>query len=185
MTIHQRAPLDGVLVDVVCTGRFYDFLEKRNGQWGIVRRQPIYEKDRLDPVDPSAVLKLDTDLLASFPKATATWAIYNPRMALPSKLICPVYEARRWKDCMPKARHGWLGRNDRACQSSCYPYRLPSSKFDPRTADCQPVYIFTECFIKSTKILAASGSFRFFRYARTTLHSISSSKGIARISGCW
>ncbi len=68
MTIHQRAPLDGVLVDVVCTGRFYDFLEKRNGQWGIVRRQPIYEKDRLDPVDPSAVLKLDTDLLASFPE---------------------------------------------------------------------------------------------------------------------
>jgi len=50
MTINQRAPLDGVLVDVVCFGRFYDFLEKRDGRWGIVRRQPIYEKDRLDPV---------------------------------------------------------------------------------------------------------------------------------------
>ena len=25
MTINQRAPVDGVLVDVVCTGRFFDF----------------------------------------------------------------------------------------------------------------------------------------------------------------
>ena len=54
MTIHQRAPVDGFRVDVVCFGRFYDFFEKRDGRWGIVRRQPIYEKDRLDPVDPSA-----------------------------------------------------------------------------------------------------------------------------------
>ena len=68
MTIHQRATVDGVPVDVVCTGRFYDFFEKREGLWGIVRRQPIYEKDRLDPVDPSAVLKLDAALLGRFPE---------------------------------------------------------------------------------------------------------------------
>jgi hypothetical protein len=68
MTINQRAPVEGVLVDVVCTGRFYDFFEKRKGRWGIVRRQPIYEKDRLDLVDPSAVLKLDAELLARFPE---------------------------------------------------------------------------------------------------------------------
>lgn len=68
MTISQRALVDGVLVDVVCTGRFYDFFEKREGRWGIVRRQPIYEKDRLDPVDPSAVLTLDAEWLARFPE---------------------------------------------------------------------------------------------------------------------
>ncbi len=68
MTISQRAEVDGVLVDVTCTGRFYDFFEKRNGRWAIVRRQPIYEKDRVDPVDPSAVLKLDPALLARFPE---------------------------------------------------------------------------------------------------------------------
>ena len=68
MTINQRAPVDGVLVDVVCTGRFYDFFEKREGRWGIVRRQPIYEKDRLDPVDPNAILKLDAGLLGRFPE---------------------------------------------------------------------------------------------------------------------
>lgn len=66
MTISQRAEVHGVTCDVVCTGRFYDFLERRQG-WGIVLRQPIYEKDRLDPVDPAANLALDPDLLARFP----------------------------------------------------------------------------------------------------------------------
>lgn len=68
MTINQRATVDGVLADVVCTGRFYDFFEKRNGRWGIARRQPIYEKDRLDPVDPSAEMRLDPELLERFPE---------------------------------------------------------------------------------------------------------------------
>jgi hypothetical protein len=67
MNIFQRAALDGVVVDVTCWGRFYDFFEKRDARWAIVRRQPIYEKDRLDPVDPSATLKLDSILLAKFP----------------------------------------------------------------------------------------------------------------------
>ena len=68
MTIHQRAALDGVPVDVACLGRFYDFFEKRDGRWAIVRRQPIYEKDRLDPVDPSAALTLDAAWLARYPE---------------------------------------------------------------------------------------------------------------------
>jgi hypothetical protein len=67
MTISQRAPVDGVVCDVVCTGRFYDFLEKRRGRWGLVLRRLIYEKDRIDPVDPAATLKLDAALLARFP----------------------------------------------------------------------------------------------------------------------
>ena len=73
MTISQRAPVDGVLCDVVCTGRFYDFFERKADatgtvRWGLVLRQPIYEKDRLDPLDPAASLKLDADLLAQFPE---------------------------------------------------------------------------------------------------------------------
>ena len=68
MTISQRADVDGVRCDVVCTGRFYDFVEKRAGRWGVVLRQPIYEKDRLDPLDPAAKLVLDRELLESFPE---------------------------------------------------------------------------------------------------------------------
>ena len=67
MTISQRGPIHGVECDVVCTGRFFDFLEKRKGKWGVVRRQPIYEKDRLDPVNPAAVLQLDEIKLKQFP----------------------------------------------------------------------------------------------------------------------
>ena len=52
---------------MVCTGRFYDFLERRDGRWGIVLRQPIYEKDRLDPVDPAARLELDPDTARAVP----------------------------------------------------------------------------------------------------------------------
>jgi len=68
MTISQRAQVHEVLCDVVCTGRFYDFFERRAGHWGLVLRQPIYEKDRIDPLDPAAVLKLDATLLSEFPE---------------------------------------------------------------------------------------------------------------------
>jgi hypothetical protein len=68
MTISQRGDVNGVLCDVVCTGRFYDFIDRRFGRWGMVLRQPIYEKDRVDPVDPAATLVLDQARLAEFPK---------------------------------------------------------------------------------------------------------------------
>lgn len=68
MTINQRASVHDVLVDVVCTGRMYDFMQKYEGRWVIRRRQPIYEKSRIDPVDPSATLQLDPNLLGSFPE---------------------------------------------------------------------------------------------------------------------
>jgi len=80
MTISQRAKVEDVLCDVVCTGRFYDFFEKRNGRWGLVLRQPIYEKDRLDPLDPSAKLTLDNDLLARFPEGYRHLAYLQTRI---------------------------------------------------------------------------------------------------------
>jgi hypothetical protein len=67
MTISQRALVHGVEVDVVCTGRFFDFFEHRDDRWAIVRRQPIYEQDRMDPVDPAASLTLDATKLSRFP----------------------------------------------------------------------------------------------------------------------
>ena len=67
MTISQRGEIDGIAVDVVCTGRFYDFCARHDGAWTIVRRQPIYEKDRLDAIEPGAIPALDPDLLGRFP----------------------------------------------------------------------------------------------------------------------
>jgi hypothetical protein len=68
MTISQRASVEGVVCDVVCTGRFYDLLEERDGRWGLVLRRCIYDKDRIDPVAAGSVLKLDPELLAAFPE---------------------------------------------------------------------------------------------------------------------
>ena len=89
MTISQRGPVEGVICDVVCTGRFYDFLEKRDGRWGLVLRQPIYEKDRIDPVSPSAKLDLDPDLLASFPEGYRHLAYLQTRIGYAVKRDMP------------------------------------------------------------------------------------------------
>src|SRR5207253_2700090 len=67
MTITQRARVHGVECDVVCTGRFYDFFERREGRWAIVLRQPIYEQDRLHVLDPASRLELDRAALERFP----------------------------------------------------------------------------------------------------------------------
>jgi hypothetical protein len=45
MTIAQRGQVHSVACDVVCTGRFYDFFARREARWGLVWRQPVYEKD--------------------------------------------------------------------------------------------------------------------------------------------
>ena len=62
-----RGALDGVEVDVTCYGRFYDRFVKQAGEWRIQKRVPIYEKDRLDPVDPSATLQLNPQELSIHP----------------------------------------------------------------------------------------------------------------------
>ncbi len=69
MTISQRALVHDVLVDVLCTGRFYDFFEKRAGRWAIVLRRLFYEKD--SPGSCRSIrysLKLDPKILAQFPE---------------------------------------------------------------------------------------------------------------------
>jgi len=89
MQIAQRGPVEGVVCDVVCTGRFYDFLEKRRGRWGLVLRQPIYERDRMSPVDPAAKVKLDKKLLARFPEGYRHLAYLQTRNGQTVKLGMP------------------------------------------------------------------------------------------------
>ena len=89
MTISQRAPVHEVLCDIVCTGRFYDFFERRAGRWAIVLRQPIYEKDHLDPVDPAASVALDSELLARFPVGYRHLAYAQTQIGYDVKLDMP------------------------------------------------------------------------------------------------
>jgi SnoaL-like domain len=90
MTISQRAEVDGVACDVLCTGRFYDFFEKRDERWAIVLRQPIYEKDRIDPIDPGTALKLDASLLVEFPEGYRHLAYAQTRIGFTIKRDMPM-----------------------------------------------------------------------------------------------
>jgi len=89
MTISQRALVHEVLCDVVCTGRFYDFLERDASRWALVLRQPIYEKDRLDPVDPAARLELDRAQLERFPEGYRHLAYLQTNIGYQVKMDMP------------------------------------------------------------------------------------------------
>lgn len=113
MTINQRAEVDGVPVDAVCTGRFYDFFAKRDDRWGIVRRQPIYEKDRLDPVEPGAgPLVLDADLLARFPEGYRHLAYLQTKAGFEVKLGLPGLRGPEVEKLYAEGR-AWLEGSER------------------------------------------------------------------------
>ena len=52
-------------------------------------RQPIYEKDRIDPVDPAARLALDQAKLARFPAGYRHLAYIQTRIGYTVKLDMP------------------------------------------------------------------------------------------------
>ena len=108
MTISQRASVDGVACDVVCTGRFYDFFERRNDVWAIVLRQPIYEKDRLDSVDPAVQLSLDATLLAQFPEGYRHLAYAQTRIGFTVKRDMPTLKGNE-VERLYAAGAAWLG----------------------------------------------------------------------------
>jgi hypothetical protein len=98
MTISQRGLVEGaggpVLCDVVCTGRFYDFVNRHDGRWKLLHRQPIYEKDRLDPVDPNAQLQLDAEMLAAMPEGYRHLAYIQTRIGYTVKMDMPMLKGR-------------------------------------------------------------------------------------------
>ena len=55
VTLFARAFIDGHEFDFQSLFRFFDLLERRDGVWRIFRRTGVYEKDRMDPVDPRGV----------------------------------------------------------------------------------------------------------------------------------
>jgi hypothetical protein len=110
MTISQRAEVHGVVCDVVCTGRFYDFLESRSGRWGIVLRQPIYEKDRLDPVDPAARLDLRAEQLARFPSGYRHLGYVQTELGFEVKRDMPGLTGPEVEDLYRRGRDWLAGR---------------------------------------------------------------------------
>ena len=108
MTISQRAEVHGVMVDVVCTGRFYDFVERHEGAWKVLLRQPIYEKDRMDPLAPDAKLALDGALLAQFPEGYRHLAYLQTSIGYAVKRDMPGLKGPEVEQLYADGR-AWLG----------------------------------------------------------------------------
>jgi hypothetical protein len=107
MTIMHRGTVEGVACDFTCIGRFYDFFEKRGGRWGLVLRQPIYEKDRLDPVVPGTRPDLDRDLLMSFPEGYRYLAYLQTRHGFDVKRDMPGFDGPQL-DALYRRGERWL-----------------------------------------------------------------------------
>lgn len=107
MQIHQRAAVQDVQCDVVCTGRFYDFFERRDGRWGMVWRQPIYEKDRIDPIPPGALLSLDVAILEQFPEGYRHLAYLQSQLGYPVKRTMPGLRGPEVRALYERGQ-GWL-----------------------------------------------------------------------------
>ena len=105
-TISQRAPVEGVLCDVSCLARTYDFFEWRD-RWGLVRRETIYEKDRIDPVEPGTVPVLDRALLESFPVGYRHLAYLQSRIGYDVKRDMPGLEGAALDALLAQGR-AWL-----------------------------------------------------------------------------
>ena len=72
VNLYIRTTIDGYAFDLQTWARFFDLLERRDNVWRIVKRTAVYEKDRMDPVDPQGVPKdffADMNLSAFPPSA--------------------------------------------------------------------------------------------------------------------
>jgi hypothetical protein len=107
LRIMQRGPVEAVLCDVTCIGRVYDFYERRGGRWGLVLRQPIYERDFIVPVDPAHTVRLDPDKLARFPDGYARLAYLQEGLGYTIKPDMPTESGPELEALLAQGRE-WL-----------------------------------------------------------------------------
>ena len=77
MTISQRGDVHGVECDIVCTGRFYDLIERSESKWGVALRQPIYERDHMTPLNSNQSVTLDPTILSDYPRGYQNLAYFQ------------------------------------------------------------------------------------------------------------
>ena len=106
--ILQRAVVEGVLCDVTCYARHYDLWEKRDGRWGLVYRETIADKDRMDPVTPGEVVKLDPALLEQYPIEYRYLAYLQTKAGYNVNKDCPRLSGGASTDALYKKGADWL-----------------------------------------------------------------------------
>jgi hypothetical protein len=89
VVILVRQKISGVLADMTSYARFLDRLARRDGRWMILERTAIYERDRLDPVEPSEAFDklFKASDLAVYPEAYRYMAA---RLVAAGRALAPV-----------------------------------------------------------------------------------------------
>ena len=106
--ILQRSVVEGVLCDVNCYARHYDLWEKRSGRWGLVYRETIADKDRIDPVNNTETLVLDQSLLEQFPIEYRHLAYLQTKAGYNVNKDCPRMSGGPSLDALYKKGSDWL-----------------------------------------------------------------------------
>ena len=109
--LYIRTTLDGHEFDLQSWLRFFDLLERRDNIWRIVKRTAVYEKDRLEPVDPRGVPKdFFTNMdLSAFPASAKFLCYWLQRIGFsPATGIISVYSDE--ERALTKEGERWLVR---------------------------------------------------------------------------
>jgi hypothetical protein len=117
MQLIQRDTLEGHRVEVTCTGRFVDALQKAGAGWAIMLRQPVYEIDRIQSIDPLGALVLDRDLLDSFPEGYRHLAYLQTKLGFSVSRDLPGTRGPAIGALMSRMAR-WLEGEDKACLAS-------------------------------------------------------------------
>ncbi|GAA6019030.1 hypothetical protein JCM10207_006293 [Rhodosporidiobolus poonsookiae] len=94
-------------VDVECQNRFVFFFEKQgNGEWKAAYYKVFYEKDRVVPLDPRRVPKIDDEKLAKFPYGYRYLGYYQSLLGHTVKMDLPLADGEE-HDRMYDAMRAW------------------------------------------------------------------------------
>ena len=111
--LYIRTILEGHEIDLQVWIRFFDLLERRDGAWKILKRTGVYDKDRLDPVDPRG---LPADFfssmdLSTFPASAKFFCYWAKRTGLPPLTgITSVYSDA--EQALKNEGEAWLNRDN-------------------------------------------------------------------------
>jgi len=109
--ILQRAVVEGVLCDVTCYARHYDLWEKREDNWGLVYRETIADKDRIDPVDNTETVILDKTILEQFPIEYRHLAYLQTKVGYNVNKDCPRISGGKSLDDLYQKGADWLANS--------------------------------------------------------------------------
>ena len=158
MTIAQRAPVDGVPCDVVCTGRFYDFLEQARRPLGPCSSATDLREGPARSGRPGGSPQPRQGAAArNFPKATGTSPTCRPASAMRSSATCRASTGRRSKRSTLAARAGSGARRCRGVHNPRHPEVLGAERAEPRRTHVLLEHPSRPCFARALRMTVIIG----------------------------